>query len=952
MLKQAPGSNFDSWGTQLNLGALDLVDDAFGVEAIAVGANVTLSVQDYLADEARALVLVLTGAGGFTVTVPAVDKPYFVDNQCAADVTVTPTGGAGAVVRAGTQAWWYSDGTDGFVSDVTLDKVKTAAADVALGGFKLTGVGTATTATDAATLSNRPEQFATPTGPLAMGGQKITGVGAATSATDAASLANRLDQFAAPTANVSLNSQRLTNVADPVDPQDAATKNWFDTTYSTLAGITSEVVTVSGIAADVTTVAANDADVSTVAGIAANVTTVAGVAANVTTVAGIDADVTSVAGNATDISKVAVIDADVSAVAAIDANVTTVAGIDANVTAVAGISADVTTVAGLSSADLAAVAAIDADVTTVAGISADVTTAAANVVDITNFADVYLGAAASDPATRNDASALVAGDLYFNTVADEMRVYTGLAWKAAGSAVNGTIERQTYTATAAQTTFAVTYDVGFVDVWLNGVKLLVGTDFTATSGVDIVLASGATGGDIIDIIAFGAFSVANTIPQSRQVIAGNGLSGGGNLSTDVTLSVIEVPTPTNVSPANAATDITETPTLEGSVYLSLYGKTQKSSQWQISTVADFASTVYDSGEVLGVGVTHVVPAGNLSTSQLYYWRVRYRDTDDVFSAYSTGTTFTTAASFNDFVATPAAIPSIGASHEGGFYFGQIWDERTTSATSTAIGTGSKTFTVTDAAPLFYSGQAVKVVSRGDAGGRVMEGTVTASIGTTLTVNVTSVTGSGTYTDWSVLVKYRLIVAPKSSGDNASVAFKNANTAAPVATQTLTNGPAATAAMVAADTSTVYPLAHWADGLSIGGFSDWYAPARDELELIWRNLKPVTNNNDTSDRPKSAIAYTNGGNIDDLSADTHGVNRHSDPAGAAYTSTVPAQTSVAAFQSGGAEALETGSVRYWSSSELSSVKAWAQNYLTSFPGSHDSSDKTNANRARAVRRSIV
>jgi len=55
---------------------------------------------------------------------------------------------------------------------------------------------------------------------------------------------------------------------------------------------------------------------------------------------------------------------------------------------------------------------------------------ATNVTDITNFADVYLGAAASDPATRNDGSALQAGDLYFNTTDDRLTVYTGTDWEA------------------------------------------------------------------------------------------------------------------------------------------------------------------------------------------------------------------------------------------------------------------------------------------------------------------------------------------------------------------------------------------------------------------------------------------------------------------------------------------------------------------------------------------
>jgi len=77
--------------------------------------------------------------------------------------------------------------------------------------------------------------------------------------------------------------------------------------------------------------------------------------------------------------------------------------------------------------------------------------------------------------------------------------------------VNGTLSRQNYIATGGQTTFAITYDVGFVDVYLNGVKLVVGTDFTASSGTNIVLASGAIAGDNVDILAFGSFAVADAM---------------------------------------------------------------------------------------------------------------------------------------------------------------------------------------------------------------------------------------------------------------------------------------------------------------------------------------------------------------------------------------------------------------------------------------------------------
>jgi hypothetical protein len=63
-------------------------------------------------------------------------------------------------------------------------------------------------------------------------------------------------------------------------------------------------------------------------------------------------------------------------------------------------------------------------------------------------------------------------------------------------------ERTTYTATASQTTFLADYYIGYVDVWLNGIKLIPGTDFTATNGTSIVLASGATSGDSVEILAW------------------------------------------------------------------------------------------------------------------------------------------------------------------------------------------------------------------------------------------------------------------------------------------------------------------------------------------------------------------------------------------------------------------------------------------------------------------
>ena len=75
--------------------------------------------------------------------------------------------------------------------------------------------------------------------------------------------------------------------------------------------------------------------------------------------------------------------------------------------------------------------------------------------------------------------------------------------------------RSNFTATASQTTFTVSYTVGYVDVYLNGVKLIVGTDVTATNGTSIVLATGATAGDLVEVVAFETFEVANALTASN-----------------------------------------------------------------------------------------------------------------------------------------------------------------------------------------------------------------------------------------------------------------------------------------------------------------------------------------------------------------------------------------------------------------------------------------------------
>ena len=171
---------------------------------------------------------------------------------------------------------------------------------------------------------------------------------------------------------------------------------------------------------------------------------------------------------------------------------------------------------------------------TLAANSANVTTAVSNLSSINNFAEVYRIASSAPTSSLNS------GDLYFDTSSDTLKVYGGSGWQNAGSSVNGTSARFKYVATSNQTTFtgndadgnSLAYDSGFIDVYLNGVHLDP-TDYTASNGSSVVLASGAATGDILYIVGFGTFSVASiaataitsgTLPTAR---GGTGLSSIG-----------------------------------------------------------------------------------------------------------------------------------------------------------------------------------------------------------------------------------------------------------------------------------------------------------------------------------------------------------------------------------------------------------------------------------------
>ena len=339
---------------------------------------------------------------------------------------------------------------------------------------------------------------------------------------------------------------------------DLAALGPISTNITTVAGVATNVTTVAGISGNVTTVAGVSGDISTLGAISSNITTVASVASNVTTVASNINSVNSVATNiasvvtvandlAETVSEIETVANDlneasseidivannisnVNAVGAVSADVTTVAGIASDVSSVVGISANIQTIANSaattnintvaadlnSSNNIGAVAGAITNVNNVGGSITNVNTVANNLTSVNAFGNQYI---ISNTAPSNPNLGL----LWFDsaTGVNTMKVYNGQSFQNAGSSVNGTSERFEYVVgtnsgsyTGSTTTFPCVYDAGFVDVYLNGVKLAA-SDITATNGSTVVLNVAANTGDSVAIVGFGTFTLSSHYTKTQ-----------------------------------------------------------------------------------------------------------------------------------------------------------------------------------------------------------------------------------------------------------------------------------------------------------------------------------------------------------------------------------------------------------------------------------------------------
>ncbi len=384
--------------------------------------------------------------------------------------------------------------------------------------------------------------------------------------------------------------------------------------------VATNIGSVNAVAADIVKVVAvaNDlaetvSEIETVADdlneTTSEIDVVAGAIANVNAVGNDITNVNAVAGKVTEIgllgTSAVITDMGLLGTSAVvtdmdilgtSANVTAMGhlGTSANVTAMGhlGTSSNVTNMSNLGTStnvsNMATLAGIT-NLTNLANAHAAVSTVSSNLSAVQNFADVYRIASSAPVSSLN------IGDLYFDTTANELKVYKSSGWAAAGSTVNGTAQRYTYNISGTPTTVTgsdingntLAYDAGYADVYLNGIRMS-SADITITSGTSVVFASALANGDVVDVVAYGTFNVASVnaanidagtlniariaddsitnakLDNNSITINGSAVALGGS----VTIATETRPTVSSVSPSTITNDATNV-TITGTNFVSI-----------------------------------------------------------------------------------------------------------------------------------------------------------------------------------------------------------------------------------------------------------------------------------------------------------------------------------------------------------------------------------------------
>ena len=189
--------------------------------------------------------------------------------------------------------------------------------------------------------------------------------------------------------------------------------------------------------------------------------------------------------------------------------------------------------------------------------------------------------------------------------------------------------------------------------------------------------------------------------------------------------------------------------------------------------------------------------------------------------------------------------------------------------------------------------------------------------------------------------YQLIMAPRPEGFTIAQYSTSATLGTADAPTSVVDGWSNTNSNVTA----ARPANQWVRSLNINGYNDWYIAARDEMELMYRNLKTNSTANSTGNR-----GYTT---QQGDTVFTQGNNQNSVPIGAAYTTGDPAITPIGQFQEGGDQSFVPNATNY---NMITSTKylgaANTMLYQSMLNGLQaTTTNVTNSLRVRAIRREV-
>ncbi len=354
---------------------------------------------------------------------------------------------------------------------------------------------------------------------------------AATSATNAANSAS------AAATSASAASTSATNAANSASAASTSATNAANSASAAASSASAAATSATNAAASASAAAASVATIASYATAAANSASAA--ATSETNAAASASAAATSAAQAAASTTAAAASAAAAATSETNAAASAVAAASSATAASASASAAAASVATIASYATAAANSASAAASSATNAAASATSAATSATQAEaawdSFDDRYLGAKTTPPTVDNDGNPLIVGALYWNSNNSEMYVWDGSAWDAITTNVSMT--RWIKTAAGGETSLsgnddygvALQYTVGWEQLYLNGVMLVPGVDYTEASSTSITgLSPALVANDIVEILIFTPFSVVNALVSSIFEAKGDLLVASAN----------------------------------------------------------------------------------------------------------------------------------------------------------------------------------------------------------------------------------------------------------------------------------------------------------------------------------------------------------------------------------------------------------------------------------------